>query len=282
VLRADEPETQGGYMLPQGRYVGPAEDPDRYELLGDGLRGGEGTTWRARYHGQLMSPLTLAVKQLYSPSAADRRRRLDQAALLRHLRAAHIVQVHEVFFGAPIHPPGGAIDGEPQDAYLVMEWVDGPTLRQLCHGHPATGESVVRRMGYVQQAAVALSELSSNTRSAGNPSLHRDVKPGNCIIHEERGLVLIDVSTVRLVADGVDEAGWHTPEYTAPEVAADPSLPRSRAADAYSLGGLAVFCLTGQDPVPGLDPAEGLRAAARTAGVAALRPDPARERDPAR
>ena len=30
-----------------GWWVGPAEDPDRYELLGAGITGGEGTTYQA-------------------------------------------------------------------------------------------------------------------------------------------------------------------------------------------------------------------------------------------
>ncbi|MBO3753022.1 hypothetical protein J5X84_43855 [Streptosporangiaceae bacterium NEAU-GS5] len=57
-LRPDEPN---------GWYVGPADDPDRYELLGEGIGGGEGITWRARYHGSLDSPLPLAVKVQHPP-----------------------------------------------------------------------------------------------------------------------------------------------------------------------------------------------------------------------
>ena len=45
-------------------------------------------------------------------------------------------------------------------------------------------------------------------------SLHRDAKPTNCIVTGYRGLVLIDVSTVRPLADGFDLAGLHTRAYT--------------------------------------------------------------------
>lgn len=77
----------------QARFAGPADDPDRYELVGDGISGGEGTTRRARYHGRLQAPLPLAVKQLRPPPGAapgwpseqDRRLWQDQAELLRHL-----------------------------------------------------------------------------------------------------------------------------------------------------------------------------------------------------
>jgi serine/threonine protein kinase len=284
MIAADEPDeqtvTRGGYVLPpqphSGQFAGPADDPDRYELIGEGISGGEGTTWRARYHGRLQAPLPLAVKQLRPPveadpdwpSAADRRRWQDQAALLRHLRLDHVVGVYEVFFGPPPHEAGKGQSEPALAAYLVMEWVEGPTLRELCRGRAASRATVEDRLKYVAQAATALTELSSNTRSAGNPSLHRDVKPSNCIVNDERGLVLIDVSTLRLVNDGFDAAGLHTPQYTAPEVLAAPHLPRTPAADAYSLGALAAFCLTGRDLAPGVDARAVLEQTARDAGVA--------------
>jgi serine/threonine protein kinase len=276
----DEPTTQGGYVLPPpvhpGEFVGPADDLDRYELIGSGISGGEGTTWRARYHGRLQAPLPLAVKQLRPPigaepdwpSDADRRRWQDKAALLRHLQPEHVVRLHEIFFGPAPHEAGKGDADRPHAAYLVMEWVQGPTLRELCRDRPARRDTIRKLLAYVAQAATALTELSSQTRSAGNPSLHRDVKPGNCIINDDRGLVLIDVSTLRLVDDGFDPVGLHTPQYTAPEVLAAPHLPRTPATDVYSLGALAAYCLTGRDPAPGGDNRADLEAAARSAGVA--------------
>jgi hypothetical protein len=284
-----DPVTRGGYVLPPpalaGQFAGPADDPDRYELIGAGISGGEGVTWRARYHGDLRAPLPLAVKQLHSPpTAADRRRWVDQAALLRHLRIDHVVHVHEVFFGPPPHEADKGPTQSALVAYLVMEWVDGLTLRELCGSRPASRQTAQERLRHVRQAATALTELASTSRSSGNPSLHRDIKPSNCIVHPERGLVLIDVSTLRLLDDGFDPVGWHTPQYTAPEVRASPHAPRTPAADVYSLGALAAFCLTGQDPLP--DYGVLLRAArqadvADAAGLAAhimttLDDDPAR------
>ncbi|MEU1389823.1 MULTISPECIES: hypothetical protein [unclassified Nonomuraea] len=245
---------------PNGLFVGPPEAPDRHELLGDGIPGGEGITWKARYQGELTSPLPLAIKLLSPPrdaepgwpSARDLQRWRDHAVLLRHLKLDHVVRLDEVFLGTAPHPAGSARGGDAPSAesmaYLVMEWVEGPTLHALLAGVPASGDTIRRRLEYVAEAGEALAGLASVTRSGGNPSLHRDVKPTNCIVHPERGLVLIDVSTLRLIDDGHDLAGWHTPAYTAPEVLAAPRLPRAVAADVYSLGALACFCLTGQDP----------------------------------
>jgi hypothetical protein len=277
----DEAPTRGGYALPPpattDRFAGPPDDLDRYELTGEGVSGGEGTTWRARYHGHLASPLPLAVKLLrrpaaagpHWPSSADRRRWQDQAALLRHLQLEHVVRLHETFFGPPPHEAGKGDASVPHVAYLVMEWVEGPTLRELCGDRPARRDTIRTLLEYVSQAASALTDLSSLTRSGGNPSLHRDVKPSNCIIHEQRGLILIDVSTLRLIDDGFDPVGMHTPQYTAPEVLAAPHLPRTPATDVYSLGALAAYCLTGRDPDPGRASGTDLQAAAKNAGVRA-------------
>ncbi len=90
--------------------------------------------------------------------------------------------------------------------------------------------------------------LPSRPAASGNPSVHRDIQPGNCIINNERGLVLIDIRTLRLVDHGFDPAGLHTPEYTAPEVLAAPYLPRTAATDVYSLGAVACRDAGGEDP----------------------------------
>ena len=237
------------------RCAGPVEDPDRYELLGEGVVGGEGVLWRAHYRGWLPAPITVAVKMLRPPpgaelgwpTPADRRRWQDQAALLRHLDLDHMVRLHEVFAGAPPHRPG-----ETEDvllvAYAVMEWVEGPTLAELVRGVPASPETILVRLRYVVDVARAVTALHSRTRTGGNPSLHRDVKPTNCIAHPERGVVLLDLSTMRLVDDGFDPAGMCSPGYAAPEVLAAPHLPRRPSCDVYSVGALAAFCLLGEDP----------------------------------
>ncbi|RSN15484.1 hypothetical protein DMB42_01145 [Nonomuraea sp. WAC 01424] len=307
---SDEPGTKGGPDLPppasgepNGLFIGPVDDPNRYELLGDGIPGGQGLTWKARYRGDLSSPLPLAVKLLrppqdagpHWPSVRDRQRWRDHAVLLRHLRLDHVVRLDEVFLGAAPHPSGSPPPETTATtvtmAYLVMEWVEGPTLHTLLAGSRARADTISDRLGHVAQAGEALADLASMTRSGGNPSLHRDLKPANCIVHTGRGLVLIDVSTLRLIDDGFDFAGWHTPPYTAPEVLRAPHLPRTVAADVYSLGALAFFCLTGQDPPAADAPGSGasiereLRAVAEEAGagdrltsyvLAALAADPAR------
>lgn len=239
-------------------FAGPPEDPDRYELIGAGLAGGEGQLWKARYRGSLTEPITLALKLLHRPinataswpAPADRRRWQDQAALLRHLDLDRVVKVHEVFFGARPHLRGdGQSDENVQIApYVVMEWVDGDTLATAVRGTPVTRNTLQARLQHAYEVAQAIAALHSRSRRAGNPTLHRDIKPSNCIVHPERGVVLVDTSSMRMLDDGADPAGMHTPAYTSPEVRAEPLAPRLPSCDVYALGAVLAFCLLGEDP----------------------------------
>ena len=258
---------------PNGWFVGPADDPDRYELLGNGIAGGEGITWRARYHGNLDSPLPLAVKVQHPPvdpapgwpSAQDRSRWRDQTTLLRHMRLDHLVRVNEFTSGPPPHHLG-KVDTSAADSIIIeMEWVEGENLDAVIRAAPTTTANVETRARWIEDACTTLARLHSYTQTAGNPTVHRDVSPANCIITPDRGLVLIDVSTMQLPQDGLDLTGRHTPAYSAPEVLAMPHRPRSPSADVYAIGALAYFCLTGEDPPPA--PAL-LRRAVRRLGLA--------------
>lgn len=258
----DRAQLAGG-AGPNGWYAGPDWDPDRYQLLGAGLAGGEGDIWRARYRGDLTSPLQVAVKRLRRPTnagaewptAADLRRWEDLRALLLIMRIDHMVSVLDVFVGPPPHPQDLPPEPDaPVTPYVVMEWVPGPTLADEYGGVAATSETLDGRLRQVGHLAEALDALHSRTVSGGNPSLHRDVKPTNCILSPIRGVVLVDVGTMRRVDDGRDLSGRHTPAYTAPEVLDDPMAARDPASDLYSLGALTWFCVTGENPPHARDP----------------------------
>ncbi|MBL7255246.1 serine/threonine protein kinase [Paractinoplanes lichenicola] len=260
------PRFDAGHLGPEdpnGWYVGPADDPDRYELLGEGIVGGEGITWRARYHGSLDSPLPLAVKVQHPPidpptgwpSAQDRSRWRDQTTLLRHMRLDHLVRVNEFTSGPPPHHLGQPDSSGHESIIIEMEWVEGESLATTIRTAPTKTTNVETRARWIEDACTTLARLHSFTQTAGNPTVHRDVSPTNCLVTSDRGLVLIDVSTMQLPRDGLDLAGRHTPAYSAPEVLAMPHNPRLPSADIYAVGALAFFCLTGQDPPP--DSAEG-------------------------
>jgi serine/threonine protein kinase len=280
------PTTTAAAVDPNGWFAGPFSDPNRFQLLGHGLGGGEGITWRARYWGRLTGPVTVAVKQLRCPpgsppnwpTATDVRWWQDQKALLPYLKIEHLVRVLDIFVSGPPHfgeefavtGPGPVLD----TPYVVMEWVPGRTLFEEIGGIAAAPTTLGQRLRYLRDVAHALNELHSRPGAGGLPALHRDVKPTNCILDPARGLVLVDVGTIRLLEDGYDHFGFHTPAYTAPEVLDNPRAPRRASSDLYSLGTLAYFCVLGEDPPvagrPGADQLlrRNLLAAARTARVA--------------
>lgn len=235
-----------------GRFVGRPDHPDDYELLGRGLQGGEGITWRARYAGRLPTPVDqFAVKMLTVragsdwPTQTDLLRWWDDIHLLYTVRHPHLLAVHDVFGGAPPHSPGTAAPGDVSAAYVLMEWVPGYSLHELVKaGHL----SLQQRLTHVRELAEALAVLHSRTQTGGNPMLHRDVKPDNAVVHPQRGLVLVDVGGLRRLDDGYDRRGLHTLAYTPPEVLRDPRAPRDRSSDLFALGGVAYFVVTGSAP----------------------------------
>lgn len=238
-----------------GLRIGPDDEPDRYEIVETGRAGGEGITYRSLYRGDLAAPVQVAVKQVLRPAGAhpawptqaDRERWRDQVQILQTGPSPHLVRVREFFLGEHPHPAGHGVARAPRhrQPYLVMEWVPGPTLHEAV---TAGGLTPVQAVALVGQLADAVESLHSATRTAGNPMLHRDIKPANCIVDPQRGLVLVDMGTLRRFDEGVDTRRPHSPGYTAPEVLADLAAPRAIASDLYALGAVAYFCLVGHDP----------------------------------
>jgi serine/threonine protein kinase len=249
---------------PNGYWAGPVDDPDRYELLGDGISGGEGTTYKARYHGEAGEPLVVAIKHLHPPPGEspawpkpdDWARWRDQLQIIHQVRNDHLVRVRTIFAGAPPHLRGAAQpasgDARFETPYVVMDWIPGRRLDRLIRASLDT-ISAGRRIAWIDHLAGAISALHSATRTAGNPLVHRDIKPGNCIVTPEDRLVLIDIGTMRRADIQPDPRGMYSEHYAAPEVLADLSAPREAASDLFSLGGVAYFCLTGADPPAAAD-----------------------------
>ncbi|MBT7013090.1 MAG: protein kinase, partial [Planctomycetes bacterium] len=133
------------------------------------------------------------------------------------------------------------VDGHPG---LLLEFIDGPTLRQLLTDAPLGWEQAVR---YGVQVARALERLH---RSG---AIHRDVKPHNILIHPTRGAVLADLGLVRTDDDATltrQGVALGSPAYMSPEQARDPSEVGPEA-DVYSLAATLYHALSGRPPFLG-------------------------------
>ncbi|HLF74659.1 MAG TPA: SUMF1/EgtB/PvdO family nonheme iron enzyme [Anaerolineales bacterium] len=190
----------------------------------------------------------VAVKLLHSyieeePLLIERFHR--EAKVVAGLRHSNIVQIFDF----------DTIDGHP---YIVMEYLKGPTLATyLRHLHQR------KKRIAPDQVARLLNELSVALDYAhGQGVVHRDVKPGNIMLHNntdeiplDRPLkddveaVITDFGLVRIMNAASQTASGTvsgTPAYMSPEQArGDPTDHRT---DIYSLGIVLYEMLAGRVP----------------------------------
>ena len=133
---------------------------------------------------------------------------------------------------------------DSQHPFLVMELVEGGTLREL-----------LRERGPMPPHAVAavLSPVLSGLAVAHRAGLvHRDIKPENVLISDDGDVKIADFGLVRAVAEAKITSTsviLGTAAYLSPEqVATGDAGPRS---DVYSVGILAYELLTGATPFTG-------------------------------
>jgi serine/threonine-protein kinase len=205
---------------------------ERYRLDKRIAAGGVGQVWRAT---DLLLGRPVAVKVLrpeYAdhPDTLDRfRREARNAGLLTH---PHVAQVFD-------YGPGGA--GCPP--YLVMEFVDGPSLADILAGGPVAPDVA---LDLVAQAADGLAAAH------GAGLVHRDVKPGNILIGPQGQVKVTDFGIAHAAGQApVTGPGlvMGTAQYMAPErIAGGAGTP---ASDVYALGIVLHECLTGVPPFEG-------------------------------
>src|SRR3984957_2992388 len=164
------------------------------------------------------------------PDTLERfRKEARNAGLLNH---PHVAQVFD-------YGPGGA--GCPP--YLVLEFVDGPSLADLLAVGPVMPAVA---LDVVAQTADGLSAA----HRAG--LVHRDVKPGNILIGP-RGQVKVTDFAIAHAAGQAPITGpglvMGTAQYMAPErIAGGPGTP---ASDLYALGIVLHECIAGVPPFEG-------------------------------
>jgi serine/threonine-protein kinase len=198
----------------------------RYALRGVLGTGGMATVWRARDE---VLGRDVAVKVLSPQYAADPgflarfEREARHAAGLSH---PHLVTVFDC----------GVDQGMP---FIVMELVNGPTLRQVLDqaGALPAGEAV--------SIAAAVCEGLDVAHGAG--LVHRDIKPANIVLAAGGEVKVLDFGIAR--AEGGSATRTQvlgTPAYLPPEQASGQGA--GPQADLYSLGCVLFEMLTGAPP----------------------------------
>ncbi|MFZ4428889.1 MAG: serine/threonine-protein kinase [Phycisphaerales bacterium] len=199
------------------------------ELIREIGRGGMGVVWLGR--DELLGR-DVAVKFMLGAAAGDDDPHfatfLEGARAAAALRTPGITAVHHA----------DAIAGAP---YIVMEYVDGPSLSRVIR--VSTALSVAAAWHVMKALAATVAEL----HEAG--IVHRDIKPSNVMLDLDGRLFLTDFGVAILRRDdGADAARARlagTPAYMAPEAFDGRASAR---VDVYALGVTLYEMLAGEPP----------------------------------
>ncbi|WP_234784660.1 protein kinase domain-containing protein [Mycolicibacter heraklionensis] len=197
--------------------------------------GGTSTVYRG-LDERLDRPVAIKVMDLrYAGDQQFLTRFQLEARAVARLKDPGLVAVYDQGFGTP-HDPG--------QPFLVMELVEGGTLRELLnergpmppHAVAAVLRPVLGALGIAHRAGL----------------VHRDVKPENILISDDGDVKVVDFGLVRAIAAaGITSTNviLGTAAYLSPEQVRDGNA--GPASDVYGVGVLTYELLTGDTPFSG-------------------------------
>jgi hypothetical protein len=175
----------------------------------------------------------VAVKVLHpttTESANARLRLAREVETMRRVRSPFVAEVLDA-------------DVAGEFPYIVTRYVPGPTLEAMVRGRGPLSGSGLRRLAY------GTAEALTAIHAAG--VVHRDLKPGNVMLADDRPVVIDfgiaqSPDATRLTQTGLVMG---TPGYLAPEVIE--GRPSSPASDVHSWGATMAYAATGRAPFGG-------------------------------
>ena len=222
-------------VLPRGAIV------DKYCIERVIGRGGFAVVYLANH---LLLGLPVALKFI-RPRALARQPGLaallcQEARFAARIDHPNVVRVHDVTHNDQI-------------TYVVMEYIDGPSLAEIIRLQGALSPAEVVRVGLGMTAGLRV--------GLAQGLIHRDIKPGNILLPRAGGVKIVDLG----LALGNDPA-WEemtdlptnraavvgTYGYMSPEQTADARKIDFRS-DIYSLGATLYEAITGSLPFPARD-----------------------------
>lgn len=205
----------------------------RYHLLERIGSGGMSVVYRAQ---DLSLGRIVAVKVLQDSLTDDEdflRRFQREAHSAANLYHPNIVTVHDIGQDGNLH-------------YIVMEYVDGRTLKQLVRLQNQQGQP----LPIIQSLDLAIQICAGIGYAHRANLIHCDVKSQNILVTRDDRVKVADFGIARAMSEAtqhtVDSQIWGTPHYFSPEQAA--GQPPTLASDVYAIGVVLFELLTGRLP----------------------------------
>jgi tetratricopeptide (TPR) repeat protein len=182
-----------GESLSSGQF--PPIQVDRYQLISKAGSGGLGTVWKA-HDPKLDREVAIKLLRRDRLRTGERARKqlMAEAALMARIAHPNVVRVYDV--GEAVVDFGPSVNDDKSQLFIVMEFVDGKTLRRWQAEGP---HGVAEVLAVYSQAAAGL--IAAHEANL----VHGDFKPDNVLI-DDRGRVLVtDFAVTRnIVRDRVE------------------------------------------------------------------------------
>ncbi|MGQ9851443.1 MAG: protein kinase domain-containing protein [Aggregatilineaceae bacterium] len=212
----------------------------KYEVIDRIGRGGMAEVYRG-YHAAL--DRYVAIKLLHPFLADDpefKERFEREARNVARLKHPNIVQVYDFEY-----------DAEGESYYMVMEYINGPTLKDRLFDLSLSGDRLppAESIRIIKTAAQALAYAHEHGM------IHRDVKPANLMLDEDGRVVLTDFGIAKILTGAhVTSSGGTvgTPAYMSPEQGLGEA--GDERSDIYSLGVILYQLVTGRLPYDAATP----------------------------
>jgi serine/threonine protein kinase len=207
---------------------------DRYELVAEIGRGGQGRTYlgRDQHTGEEVAVKELDLTQADTWKAIELFER--EGEVLQSLSHPSIPAYVDAF-----HLAGA--DGRLERFFLVQQFVEGDSLDKLIDAGLHIDEQQAR--GF----AAEMLEILSYLHGLAPPVIHRDIKPSNIIGQPDGSLALIDFGAVQSIVPG--ESGGSTIVGTSGYMPIEQLMGRAQpATDLYGLAATLVHLLSRRHP----------------------------------
>jgi hypothetical protein len=228
-------------------FLAPSTEPgsigrlDHYEILEVIGRGAMGIVLRARDTKLERIVAIKVLAPMLAISAPARQRFVREARAAAAISHDNVIAIY-------------AVEDDSAQPYLVMQFIDGPTLQAKLERTGPLPTSEVLRIGL---------QIADGLAAAHRQGLiHRDIKPANILL--ENGIQRVKITDFGLAhaadEDSLIPAGFiaGTPAYMSPEQANGKRV--DQRSDLYSLGSVFYALSTGQPPFRGRTTIEVLQA----------------------